>query len=208
MEDDFLGSAMKNIQNAKMCLTRPVNIQEKLIAIDDRKGSGFSGGAGPLAAKKYSSYFRLQNEGIDNILEYLRNEETHNLYENLSFIDHGGGGQIQFGDTVITLENFDEHKSKFIELGSYLMEDSYVHFWHCNAGDNPTLITEIANALGVPVIVSNNYNLPGINSKFLGGDFMRVSPNGEIEILSTEDIKDLRDIDSSWIRDAINNQLS
>lgn len=130
-------------------------------------------------------------------LAYYLNSQGNIVFENFVLIDHGGGGvNIQFGDTIISNDNFDQYKGYFEMIGQHLTPGSFVHFQHCEAGKNIELIAKIAKAMNASILVSDKLYFPSFNKNVLGdlgNHYQLVHPDGTVTDKAEDYKKDLRD---------------
>jgi hypothetical protein len=177
-------------------LPTKVVLKDKFVAIDTNtathNNTGIGAGAGQKAAEKYDQYFDLKNNGLKELLDYLKKNPNVN-YENFILVDHGSGNGIQIGNDYLTINNIEKFKDLLSQLGSYFPKDAYIHFWHCNAGDNPELIKKIAEYMGRGVMVSDSVNAPAYNEKAPWGDFKKYNPDGSEEKGHSKDLRDKKD---------------
>lgn len=192
---DTTKTAYNCVSKEAICILRPprkITFKEKFVAIDTTKN--VSNNAGAAAAEKYDQYLDLKDKGLTDLVNYLKQHPDIN-YDNFVLIDHGNGGKgLEIGSDVLTSKNIDQYKDLLAQLGSFFPPGSYIHFWHCNVGNNQDLIKKIAEYMGRSVIVSDQFNIPAYNERLdMSSDFMKFNPDGTIDKAQSKDLRDHKD---------------
>ena len=118
---------------------------------------------------------------VDNVLVKAGNKPIRRL----NILDHAvikpnGEIGINVGKDEIILRTLPKYISELARLKGHFTSDGFVNLQHCQVGDNWKLLQKLSAIFGVPVYASeNNYSVWGFA---WGGDYVRVDPNGIVEL--------------------------
>lgn len=97
----------------------------------------------------------------------------------LDVLDHGNSAGMEIGSDWITMKNVGSFDSQFRQLGSLFDKAGFVHFQHCEVGQNHTLLAHLSKVLGVPVYAGTGAHNPVYRFNF--GKYERCVKDGNCE---------------------------
>lgn len=99
-----------------------------------------------------------------------------NPISRLNILDHGNPNGVQIGNDWITMTNVASFVPVLSRLRGHFTSGGFVHFQHCNAGQNLDLMRTLAAAFGVPVYAGTGAHNPVYRFNF--GEYVRCDPDG------------------------------
>jgi glucose/arabinose dehydrogenase len=120
------------------------------------------------------------NANLDGIAQITNVLEQYQDIASIHIISHGSQGDIQLGNSHLTLASLPNYSENLQQWGQALTTDADVLFYGCNIGagaEGATLVQKIGQMTGADIAASNNLT----GNAALGGDWNLEVHSGKIE---------------------------
>ena len=97
----------------------------------------------------------------------------------LDILDHGNSDGIEIGSDWLTMKTVGGFTNEFRELAKLFASSGFVHFQHCDVGQNHPLLAHLSGLLRVPVYAGTGAHNPVYRFNF--GKYERCIPSGNCE---------------------------